>query len=158
MTINKGYLMAKLTSRKFWVSFCGFVSGLVMTFNGSESTANTISGLIMQAASVFGYLVAEGLTDSARVDAPFDVHFDKKFFIKKLESRKLWTAIAGLVSGIILATKGDATVAEQVSGAIMQAASVIGYLIAESSSDIGSAKSAKENTSTDSAKDIITEG
>ena len=50
---------------------------------------------------------------------------------KKLTSRKLWLAVAGLVSGLILAFKGEAATAEVVSGCIMSAASVISYIVGE---------------------------
>lgn len=55
----------KLTSRKLWFAFAGLVSGLILAFGGEESTAETVSGVILQAASVLGYLFAEGLVDSA---------------------------------------------------------------------------------------------
>jgi len=57
----------KLTSRKLWVAVAGFVSGLILAFGGGESTAATVSGCILQGASVIGYLLAEGLTDAAAV-------------------------------------------------------------------------------------------
>ena len=59
----------KLTSRKFWVAVAGFVSGLILAFGGAESTAATVSGCILQWASVIGYLLAEGLTDAAAVES-----------------------------------------------------------------------------------------
>jgi hypothetical protein len=55
----------KLTSRKLWIAFAGFVSGLILAFGGSETTAATVSGCIMSGASVIGYLLAEGLVDAA---------------------------------------------------------------------------------------------
>lgn len=55
----------KLTSRKLWVAVAGFVSGLIIAFGGEESTATTVSGCILQGASVIGYLLAEGLVDAA---------------------------------------------------------------------------------------------
>lgn len=55
----------KLTSRKLWLAIAGFVSGLILAFGGSESTAATVSGVILQGAAVIGYLFAEGLTDAA---------------------------------------------------------------------------------------------
>ena len=55
----------KLTSRKLWVAIAGFVSGLIVAFGGSESEAEMVSGCILQGASVIGYLLAEGLADSA---------------------------------------------------------------------------------------------
>ena len=56
---------AKLTSRKLWMAIAGLVSGLILAFGGGESVAETVSGVILQAASVLGYLLAEGLADSA---------------------------------------------------------------------------------------------
>lgn len=60
----------KLTSRKLWVAIAGFVSGLIIAFGGTESTAVTVTGCIMQGASVLGYLLAEGLTDAASLKTP----------------------------------------------------------------------------------------
>ena len=53
----------KLTSRKFWISIAGFVAGMVVIFGGSQETADKISGSIMSAAAVVGYVVGEGLAD-----------------------------------------------------------------------------------------------
>lgn len=57
----------KLTSRKLWIAVAGFVAGLIVAFNGSAETAETVSGCIMSGASVIGYLLGEGLTDAAAV-------------------------------------------------------------------------------------------
>lgn len=57
----------KLTSRKLWVAVAGFVSGLILAFGGAENTAQMVTGVIMQGASVLGYLLTEGLTDAAHV-------------------------------------------------------------------------------------------
>lgn len=59
---------SKLTSRKFWMAVAGMVSGLILAFGGSAETAETVSGCIMSAASVLGYLIAEGLADSKHVE------------------------------------------------------------------------------------------
>ena len=53
----------KLTSRKFWMGVAGFVSGLIIAFTGDETTATTVSGCVMSAASVIGYMIGEGLAD-----------------------------------------------------------------------------------------------
>lgn len=58
----------KLSSRKLWVAIAGFVSGLIMVFGGTETMASTISGVILQGAAVLGYLLAEGLADSAHTN------------------------------------------------------------------------------------------
>lgn len=55
----------KLTSRKFWMAIVGLVTGLVVAFGGTAATAETISGVIMSAASVVAYIIGEGLADSA---------------------------------------------------------------------------------------------
>lgn len=62
----------KLTSRKLWIAIAGFVSGLIIAFGGTESTAATVSGCILQGAAVLGYLLAEGLTDAANAGADHD--------------------------------------------------------------------------------------
>lgn len=56
---------------------------------------------------------------------------------RKLTSRKFWVAIAGLVSGLILAFGGDKATADTVCGCIMSVASVIAYTIGEGLADKG---------------------
>lgn len=55
----------KLTSRKLWVSIAGFAAGLIVIFNGSQDTADKVSGAILSGASVVGYIFGEGLTDAS---------------------------------------------------------------------------------------------
>ena len=62
-------------------------------------------------------------------------------WVQKLTSRKLWVAVAAFVSGLIVAFKGDAEVAETVSGIILQGAAVLGYLLAEGLVDAKSVES-----------------
>jgi hypothetical protein len=64
------------------------------------------------------------------------------YWVNKLTSRKLWVAVAAFVSGLIVAFKGDAEVAETVSGIILQGAAVLGYLLAEGLVDAKTAESA----------------
>lgn len=66
--MTKENIIRKLTSRKFWVAVAGFVSGMVIAFDGDAATAETISGLILQGASVLGFLLAEGLADAAHAE------------------------------------------------------------------------------------------
>lgn len=55
----------KLTSRKFWVALVGLVGGLILAFNGSAETVETVSGCIMSGAAVIAYIIGEGLADGA---------------------------------------------------------------------------------------------
>lgn len=66
--MNKENVIRKLTSRKLWVAVAGFVSGLIVAFDGDAEVAETVSGLILQGAAVIGYLIAEGLADSAHAE------------------------------------------------------------------------------------------
>jgi uncharacterized membrane protein len=59
----------KLTSRKFWLAVIGLVSGLLMAFKVDGETVETISGVIMSAASVIAYIIGEGMADAAAVSA-----------------------------------------------------------------------------------------
>ena len=59
----------------------------------------------------------------------------------KLTSRKLWMALVGLVSGILLALKMDEQTVTQISGIIMAGASVVAYIIGEGLIDAASASS-----------------
>ena len=56
---------------------------------------------------------------------------------RKLTSRKLWMAIAGLIAGIIVACNGSAETAETVGGLVMSAASVVAYIRGEGLADAG---------------------
>lgn len=63
--MTKERWIQKLTSRKLWLAVALFVSGLITAVGGEGALAETVSGCIMQLASVIGYLLAEGLVDSA---------------------------------------------------------------------------------------------
>lgn len=65
-------------------------------------------------------------------------------WVKKLTSRKLWLAVAGLVSGLVLAFNGSAEVAETVSGCIMAGASVVGYILGEGLTDAAAINKEKQ--------------
>ena len=65
----------KLTSRKLWIAIAGFVSGLILAFGGSESQATTIAGVILQGASVIGYLLGEGLADMGNKNTNTWTHY-----------------------------------------------------------------------------------
>ncbi len=63
--MNRTDWKRKLTSRKLWVALAGFIAGLIMAFGGNSETAETVSGCILSGAAVIGYMVGEGLADSA---------------------------------------------------------------------------------------------
>lgn len=58
----------KLTSRKLWMSVASFVSMMIMAFGYSESAAAQVSAIIMAGATVIGYVIGEGLSDSGYID------------------------------------------------------------------------------------------
>lgn len=55
----------KLSSRKFWVAVVGLVSGIMIALGHTEQEAQQIGGIIMSAASVISYILAEGMIDAA---------------------------------------------------------------------------------------------
>lgn len=59
----------------------------------------------------------------------------KEDLIRKLTSRKFWVALAGFISGLIIAFGGGEGTAATVSGVILQGAAVLGYLLAEGLTD-----------------------
>ena len=56
-------------------------------------------------------------------------------WVRKLTSRKLWTAVASFVSMMIVATGGAENTATQVTALIMAGASVVTYIIGEGLTD-----------------------
>ena len=56
-------------------------------------------------------------------------------WVRKLTSRKLWTAVASFVSMMIVATGGTESIATQVTALIMAGASVVAYIIGEGLTD-----------------------
>lgn len=62
--MNKIDWKRKLTSRKWWLSLTGFITGLIIAFGGSDETAATVSGCLMSGAAVLAYTIGEGLADS----------------------------------------------------------------------------------------------
>lgn len=69
-------------------------------------------------------------------------------WVRKLTSRKLWTAVASFVSMMILAAGGAENTATQVTALIMAGASVIAYIIGEGLTDAANIK-AKDPEQTD---------
>lgn len=56
---------------------------------------------------------------------------NKEFWIRKLTSRKLWMAVVGLVSSIMIARGADEGSTAQIASIIMQGATVISYILSE---------------------------
>jgi hypothetical protein len=68
---------------------------------------------------------------------------------KKLTSRKLWLAIAGLVVGTLALFGVDANTTQQISGVIMSLGSVVAYIVGEGLVDAaaaGASNAANEET------------
>lgn len=67
----------KLTSRKFWMAFAGFVSMLAVALGVAEEQANQITALIMAGATVLAYIIGEGLIDKETAGSNVTVTVDK---------------------------------------------------------------------------------
>ncbi len=61
---------AKLTSRKLWAAVSAFASELLYLFGMAEGQVERIVALIMAAATMIAYIVAEGLVDAKATDIP----------------------------------------------------------------------------------------
>ena len=64
----------------------------------------------------------------------------KSDIIRKLTSRKLWLAIVGFVTPLLLAFGVAENDAAQIAAIIMAGADVLGYLLAEGLADAAKAK------------------
>lgn len=56
----------KLSSRKFWVCVCGFVSSVMAMYNFSDDTAALVTSLITSMGCLVAYILSEGYVDAAR--------------------------------------------------------------------------------------------
>lgn len=74
-------------------------------------------------------------------------------FIRKLTSRKLWMAIAGVATGIALTLGADASEIQSITGAVTALVSAVVYIITEGRVDAESVKNAVE--SVQDAVDVI---
>ena len=66
--------------------------------------------------------------------------------VRKLTSRKLWLAIAGVATGIAMALGVEATDVSTVAGAITALVSVVTYIVTEGKVDAESVKNTIEIT------------
>ena len=61
---------------------------------------------------------------------------------RKLSSRKLWAAVAGIVTGLAMVFGLDEGTISSVAGAVVSVASVVAYIITEGRVDAAAAKRA----------------
>lgn len=73
--------------------------------------------------------------------------------MRKLTSRKLWVAIAGIATGVCVALGGEASEVQTVAGAIAAVVSAVTYILAESRVDAERVKTAVE--SVQQAVDVV---
>lgn len=66
-------------------------------------------------------------------------------FIRKLTSRKLWMAIAGVATGIALALGADASEIQTITGAVTALVAAVAYIITEGKVDAENVKNAVES-------------
>ena len=69
----------------------------------------------------------------------------KQELLRKLSSRKLWAAAAGIVTGLAMVFGLDEGTISSVAGAVVSAASVVAYIMAEGKVDAESVKNAVED-------------
>lgn len=69
---------------------------------------------------------------------------------RKLSSRKLWAAIAGIVAGLAMVFGLDENTISTVAGAVVSVASVVAYIMAEGKVDAESVK-----TTVDGVQDAV---
>ena len=62
----------KLTSRKFWAAVVGFISQLMIALGAADGTVTQVTAVIMAAATLIAYMIAEGWADSSNPVIPID--------------------------------------------------------------------------------------
>lgn len=67
---------------------------------------------------------------------------------RKLSSRKLWAAAAGIVTGLAMVFGLDEGTMANVAGAVVSVASVVAYIITEGKVDEAAARKAAEDVKT----------
>lgn len=78
-------------------------------------------------------------------------------WVRKLTSRKLWTAVASFVSMMIVATGGAESTATQITALIMAGASVVAYIIGEGLTDAANSTILVDGTQEQTAEENGTE-
>lgn len=69
-----------------------------------------------------------------------------KKLMRKLSSRKLWTALAGIAAGLALAFGLDQEAVASAAGAVVSVVSVVTYIVTEGRIDAEGVKKAIEDT------------
>ena len=64
--------------------------------------------------------------------------------LKKLSSRKLWVAIAGVATGLAIALGADASDIQTIAGAVTAVMSCVAYIVTEGKIDAEAVKNAIE--------------
>lgn len=64
---------------------------------------------------------------------------EKKDWVRKLTSRKLWAAVAEFVAALLIFLKKDKTLAQEAASLIMLGVAPVAYMFAEGWADAGSA-------------------
>ena len=70
------------------------------------------------------------------------IHMNKIDWKRKLSSRKLWAAVAGIVTGLAMVFGLDEGTISSVAGAVVSVASVVAYIITEGKVDEAAARKA----------------
>ncbi|NLA86036.1 MAG: hypothetical protein GX847_01885 [Clostridiales bacterium] len=76
-----------------------------------------------------------------------------KTLIQKLQSRKLWAAVVGIMTGLAMIFGLDQSIINTVAGAVVAIGSVVTYIIAEGRIDAAAVKAAIE--AAEKAKEAI---
>ena len=66
----------KLTSRKFWLAVCAFVTLILVACGKTTEEAKQVAAIIMAGAAVVAYIIGEGLTDAVYAGMD-DVYYEE---------------------------------------------------------------------------------
>lgn len=66
-TMSKQDIVRKLSSRKFWATVVGVISGLAIVFGLDSDTITDVSGAVVSMMSIIMYVYTEGKIDAASV-------------------------------------------------------------------------------------------
>lgn len=64
---------------------------------------------------------------------------------RKLSSRKLWAAVAGIITGLAMVFGLDEGVISNAAGAVVSVASVVAYIMAEGRVDVAGVRKAADD-------------